>query len=225
MERNFIFENEKGIFDLIENKGVLIDIPNIPLSQRRFETKEIDGKNGTYTIDKKTYKDRYVTLKTTFQEKPILDIFDGTGGRLHINNEDAFYKVKFVENVDENDEEWKYDIDFTMLLEPFKYLREEKIIIDEPTVLFNPTNLENELYIKIYGDGDITLKINNETIALYNIESYIELDSEIQECYKGNERKNRLMEGDFPVFNVGENTISWTGNVSKIEIIPRWRCL
>ena len=93
MERNFIFENEKGIFDLIENKGVLIDIPNIPLSQRRFETKEIDGKNGTYTIDKKTYKDRYVTLKTTFQEKPILDIFDGTGGRLHINNEDAFYKA------------------------------------------------------------------------------------------------------------------------------------
>lgn len=224
MERNFIFENEKGIFDLIENKGVLIDIPNIPLSQRRFETKEIDGKNGTYTIDKKTYKDRYVTLKTTFQEKPILDIFDGTGGRLHINNEDAFYKVKFVENVDENDEEWKYDIDFTMLLEPFKYLREEKIIIDEPTVLFNPTNLESEPYIKIYGDGDITLTINSETITFNNVVDYIEINSELLECFKDDESCNDKMVGKFPKLLPGENTIVFTG-ASEVEIIPRWRCL
>ncbi|QDY17535.1 phage tail protein [Clostridium botulinum] len=32
------------------------------------------------------------------------------------------------------------------------------------------------------------------------------------------------MYGEFPIFQVGENKISWTGNVSKIEITPRWRC-
>lgn len=32
------------------------------------------------------------------------------------------------------------------------------------------------------------------------------------------------MAGDYPVFYIGENMISWTGAVSKIEITPRWRC-
>ncbi|MED1539339.1 phage tail protein, partial [Bacillus pseudomycoides] len=29
--------------------------------------------------------------------------------------------------------------------------------------------------------------------------------------------------GSFPVFQVGENTIAWSGNVIKILIEPRWR--
>ena len=89
MERNFIFENEKGIFDLIENKGVLIDIPNIPLSQRRFETKEIDGKNGTYTIDKKTYKiyGEYMPLKDEY----VITIY-------FIDNTRSNYEIKCLES-------------------------------------------------------------------------------------------------------------------------------
>ncbi|MDU6337913.1 MAG: phage tail protein, partial [Clostridium sporogenes] len=66
--------------------------------------------------------------------------------------------------------------------------------------------------------------INNEIIKFTNISDYIELDSEMMECYKSNVPLNHLMIGNFPIFQVGENNISWTGNISKIEIIPRWRC-
>jgi phage-related protein len=32
------------------------------------------------------------------------------------------------------------------------------------------------------------------------------------------------MTGDYPVFSIGKNTISWSGSITKIEVTPRWRC-
>ena len=43
--------------------------------------------------------------------------------------------------------------------------------------------------------------------------------------YKDNVSKNDKKVGEYPAFFVGENTISWTGNVTKVEIEPRWRFL
>ncbi|EJE7236826.1 phage tail protein, partial [Clostridium botulinum] len=73
--------------------------------------------------------------------------------------------------------------------------------------------------------SDISLNINGEVIKLKNVNNYIELDPEIQECYRDTLNCNNDMQGEFPIFKVGENRISWTGNVSKIEITPNWRCL
>ena len=33
---------------------------------------------------------------------------------------------------------------------------------------------------------------------------------------------NNKMYSDFPILEEGENNISWSGNVTQIEIIPRW---
>ena len=50
--------------------------------------------------------------------------------------------------------------------------------------------------------------------------------TEMMEVYKDDENKNNSFTADdFPVFEVGENTISWTGNVERIEIQPNWRWL
>ncbi|NYC04378.1 hypothetical protein [Clostridium beijerinckii] len=50
------------------------------------------------------------------------------------------------------------------------------------------------------------------------------IDSEIKECYKDNINFGKNMTGDWPVFSIGQNTISWSGSVSKIEVTPYWRC-
>ena len=46
------------------------------------------------------------------------------------------------------------------------------------------------------------------------------------ECYKKvNEiitYQNDKMYSDFPVLKEGINNISWTGNVTKLEITPNW---
>ena len=50
------------------------------------------------------------------------------------------------------------------------------------------------------------------------------LDSEKQDAYLGSILKNRNMVGEFPVFNKGNNTLSWTGNVESIRVknYSRW---
>jgi phage-related protein len=79
----------------------------------------------------------------------------------------------------------------------------------------------------IYGSGTINLNINQSPfiIALGN-EEYITIDASTMEAYKGTELKNRLVTGDYSnfVLNVGDNSISWSGNITEIEIekYSRW---
>lgn len=107
---------------------------------------------------------------------------------------------------------------------PYKYLLTglETITITSSISIFNPENFESQPYLKIYGDGDVSLYINNQTISIEGIDEYIEIDSEMKNAYKDTQPLNNQLKSDFPVFETGENAISWTGSVSKIEIIPRW---
>lgn len=79
--------------------------------------------------------------------------------------------------------------------------------------------------MKIYGSGDVVLNINNNTLKFNDVENYIEVNSDIMECYKNTMNCNSKMIGEFPIFNTGKNIITYTGNIDKIEITPNWRCL
>ena len=84
----------------------------------------------------------------------------------------------------------------------------------------------SEPLITVYGNGDITLNINGNSYPLRNVQESITIDSEMMEVFKGNTNQNGKYGGaEFPRFEVGQNEIRWTGNVSKIKIQPRWRWL
>lgn len=93
----------------------------------------------------------------------------------------------------------------------------------KPIALNNPGTKESEPYIKITGNGNITLDINGKFITLTSVSEYIIIDSESEYCYKGLTNVGDKMVGEFPKLKVGANNISWTGTVTKIEVIPRWR--
>lgn len=81
-------------------------------------------------------------------------------------------------------------------------------------------------YIKIVGNGDITLSINNTSFAFTGVNEYIEVDGDIQACFKGAElQNNKVNFTDFPKLAEGKNNISFTGAVSEIIIMPRWCAL
>ena len=90
----------------------------------------------------------------------------------------------------------------------------------------NPENYESQPYIKITGSGTVTLTINSKAYKVNSISSYIELDSELMSAYKGSTLCNNKIEfTEFPVLQPGSNSISWTGSVTRIEIVPRWRTI
>lgn len=63
------------------------------------------------------------------------------------------------------------------------------------------------------------------TFFINGLNEYVTVDSPIKNCYKNTELWNNKMQGEFPVLSVGDNQISWAGNIEKIEIIPNWRWL
>lgn len=121
----------------------------------------------------------------------------------------------------------------TLSIHPYKYFTNsnDAIILSDAGTIVNPHLIESEPLIRVTGTGQITLKINDVEYPLNNVTEYIILDSNTGYGYKElaggilqNENKKVLFR-EFPVLAPGENDISWVGNVSSLEIIPRWRSL
>lgn len=84
--------------------------------------------------------------------------------------------------------------------------------------------------ITLYGEGDVSLRLNSVMILLITIsnEGQITIDTDLQDAYYGNigNLRNRAVDGDYSSFRLlpGANEIAYTGNVSKIVIenYTRW---
>jgi len=100
---------------------------------------------------------------------------------------------------------------------------------DTPIPLTIPGAITNlgthisEPYIKITGSGNINLTINSRVYSFTGVDTYLEIDSELKYVYRDTLNQGDKMVGEFPILDLGVNNISWTGTVTKIEIIPRWR--
>jgi hypothetical protein len=95
-------------------------------------------------------------------------------------------------------------------------------------VAVNDGNYISKPIIKITGGGTIEFTLNGNKIFSYTFpvgEDSVVIDSQSQDAYLGTNLKNRNMIGEFPVFEVGENTIGLSGTVSSIELSARSRWL
>lgn len=111
---------------------------------------------------------------------------------------------------------------------PFRFLNsgDVKTTLTTAGQITNPTAYSSLPYIKITGSGNINLFIAGKSYAFVNVGSYIECDSDLQMVYTGASGKSDRANFDvFPELVPGDNTVSWTGTVSKVEIIPHWRRL
>ena len=98
-------------------------------------------------------------------------------------------------------------------------------IITSGDTITNPGSVYSEPLITLTGSGDITLMVGTTIVELTNISGSIVLDCALKEAYKGTALMNDHMSGDFPVLKPGLNAVSWSGNVTRIVISPRWRYL
>jgi phage-related protein len=108
---------------------------------------------------------------------------------------------------------------------PFKKstFKDNFIITKNPYIICNPGTFESSPRLDIYGTGNISITVNSNAFSITGLSDHITVDSELMDCHKDNELKNNQMTGDFPVFQPGDNIISWSGDISKIEVTPNWR--
>ncbi|KEH91688.1 phage putative tail component, N- domain protein (plasmid) [Clostridium botulinum C/D str. BKT12695] len=230
---SFNFRDKNSYTDF----GIIIEKkPLIPMPQRNVENVKIPGRSGTLIIDDNTYDDITIQIECNFiayeiknRATQIKHWLMGSQEKLVLSDDiDKFYIAQVVN---------KFDIAQSIRIlgtfpvifncKPFMYYFSglEPIEITSPTTIYSPEFIvPSEPKIVICGQGDITVNINNNSIKLKDVQDYITLDSTIQECYKNNSNCNNKMCGEFPLL-LEENKISWNGSVSKVEIIPNWRCL
>lgn len=117
----------------------------------------------------------------------------------------------------------------TFSAKPFKYLRTG---LDAQTYtqnfsLTNPYAFAAKPYLKLNGRGEGELLIqsegSNKVWKFKTLNGYTECDAELMNYYHDTELKNDTVEGDgFPELPAGTCSISFSGGITSVEIIPRW---
>lgn len=91
--------------------------------------------------------------------------------------------------------------------------------------IINPTGFDARPLITIRGNGDVVLQVGEYPVNISGLDSYLVIDSDILDCYKGlvNQNQKVKMTNGFPVLKPGESTISWTSSgIKSVEVEPRW---
>ena len=93
--------------------------------------------------------------------------------------------------------------------------------------LTNRGNVVSRPTVTVYGSGNVELAINAVTVLSFSIDDgYITIDAEEMNAYHGDALMNRHVTGDYADLrlNVGENVISWRGDVTgiRVEDFSRW---
>jgi phage-related protein len=221
----FIWNNiSSDDMDLITEK-----LPEISISIPKSEEVEVDGRDGHltqlggYESDTKEVDAHYIG------EDPyrICSWLRGSGEVTFGNDKDFYYKAMISNKIplEQLVANKLYYFPIMFRCQPFKYFilgKKALTLTTSGVVINNHGNYESLPIMTISGNGNITVSINSRSFVITGLSGSITIVSEIEQVL---DDKGELMEGAFPYFDVGKNVIHWSGNVSKINIIPNWRCL
>lgn len=219
-------------------QGLLIsELPPVSKPQMRTQVDTIDGRDGDVVTDLgfQAY-DREVSigLHGGFDIDDVSEYFNSEGIAIFSNEPTLFYKYKITRQIDYERLIRFRKAKVVFHVQPFKFSTIETPLSYEigenqtSIKVFNSGNYKSNPKLTVYGTGSIVFALNGTNILTINLgdEGNITIDTAELEAYKGTVLKNRLVSGDYDKFALlkGENTISWTGTVTKIEIgqYSRW---
>ena len=233
--RNYIILN--GVNSQTISGLLIQNLPPISKPKQRVEVEEIDGRDGdivTYLGYGAYDKEFKIGLFGSYDVDEIISYFNSEGTVIFSNEEDKYYNYQIIEQID-FDKLLRYkEATVKMHIQPFKYSAEDNqkvFSVDSTTTsisIRNSGNIYSRPVLTITGSGSIDLYLNDIQLFEINMESYtsITIYTNNMNAYNGTALLNRNVIGNYDNFklNVGKNTISWTGNITQIEIdnYSRW---
>ncbi len=215
---------------------IITNIPPITKPKMKTSITKIDGRDGDI-IEELGYesytKSIGIGLARNYDIDRVMKYFTGVGELIISDEPDKVYKAQIIEKIDyERLIRFKTAV-VKFYTQPYKYLKDEKSIIldinNETSLKITNVGLEkSKPIITLEGTGTIEISLNDFNLFKYVFpenETKVVIDSLEEEAYLDNVLKNRNMLGTFPIFEVGENTISWSGNLTQISIEPKSRWL
>lgn len=201
--------------------------------RRDVESIAVPGRNGNLHIDNGRFDNIEITYPA-FIVKAFRQNFDAFKAYMNAQSgykvlRDSYHpeyyrKARFAGELQPEmttlNREGTFDIVFDC--DPRRFMISgEKLRQFTGETIMNPTLFSSKPLIRVYGTG--TLRVNDISVVISNADEYTDINSEIEEAYKGSVNCNgniTLTDGEFPVLKPGSNSISYTGN--RIDIAPNW---
>ena len=218
-------------------KGIHVsELPPITIPLERSKQTNVPGRPGSLTqLEGDDVYDDMILTATCFIADPaqipaIAAWLKGKGTVTFANRTGGHYNARIAnqipfEKVLRGNPHCTFAVNFRCY--PFWYQENvsDVTITTSGDTITNPGSVYSEPLITVYGSGNITLMVGTTIVELTDVSSSIVLDCALKEAYKGTTLMNDHMSGDFPVLKPGLNAVSWSGNVTRIVISPRWRFL
>lgn len=224
-------------------------IQNQPILQaprRKANRHDLPWKNGSIFFDLDSYEntemDLLISLKATsfedaeLKRRKFMDAFDAPGYLrfIYYADESKAYYVRQESMVfgKVGINGFNQNVSLTLTIRPFKLEAKPVPIVSvaKTMVATNPYQWASEPIFIFDGSGDTVLTVNGKNFTFKNITNALRVDSSIAQCYRLNNgvpenHNDKMFTIDYPVLKPGKNTISWTGNLTKVTLEPRWNTI
>lgn len=216
-------------------KGLIVTaLPPIRKPKMRTEVLTLDGRDGSIITNlgfeayKKTVK---IGLTRGYDLDEIIEWLNGAGQVVFSSEPEKYYNAQIVDAIDFEKLLRFKTAEIPFEVQPFKYSTVERTKTFTTAGLqkievVNAGNYTSKPTMTIYGSGTINFSLNGVQIFTLELteDDVITLDSAEQEAYNGIGLRNRAMNGNFIVLKQGTNALTWSGDITKIEIskYSRW---
>ena len=200
------------------------------------ETQTIPGRNGDLIWESGSYENRSGSASCFCLQKDVGKAVSSAGRflmskkgyrRLETSDDPDHYWMARVENSPQIAMRLRtlapFDIGFDCKPQRFVKDGEKVVTFTENGTFLNQYGQIALPFITIYGQGAGQLTVGDCVVEIKSLEEILYLDSETQNAYnnKGNQNLN-IDAPVFPVLGDGEIQIVFSGEIEKVEIIPRW---
>lgn len=231
--------NETFYLDGVDARSIGIQLQElIEFSETKpvVEIQSIPGRNGDLMFYTGSYENRSATASCFCLQKDVEKAISAAGRffmgkkgyrRLETSDDPDHYWLARVENSPQIAMRVRtlapFDIDFDCKPQRFVKSGESSILFSENGVIFNQYGQTALPFITLYGQGAGQLTIGDCVVDVKSLEGVLYLDSDTQNAYNDNGNQNMNVNAPtFPVLLDGENIVQFSGDIEKIEIVPRW---
>lgn len=232
---NYIIINGKRSTTL--NGLIVTSLPPISKPKIRANLEQIDGVDGDiinklgYGAYDKTFE---IGLSYNYNVDDVITYFNTEGTITFSNEPDKYYYFTTLNQIDFEKLLRFKKAKVTIHVQPFKYSNVESAKTfnftteNQSLVVRNNGNIYSKPIITLTGSGTINISLNGTDVITVDLNGSMVLDTQSQNAYDPETKDflNRSVIGDLKnlYLAVGVNTISWTGNLTKVEIdfCSRW---
>ena len=220
-----------------DTKNIILNAaPQIIKPEERVQHVTIPGRSGDLTVleGDQVWQSYIQTIGIAVKgasNVPAVENWLKGAGKLILSSQPGFEQAARVigavtlEKHSRNLDWWEGDVQF--YCEPIKRDTTEQVVnvTSSGTTVNNPGDMTAYPLIEITGSGSVTVTAGGNTLSIPNCTSGWIIDSENEWILSGTTPQGNVCSGNFPVLKTGNNTIMFTGSITKLKITPRYRYL